>query len=96
MDLADLSSLSKCNDKHKYILDVIDIFSRFAWSVPLKDKTGTSITIALKSLFQSRKPITLQSDKGAEFVNTTLQKYLKSQGVDFHTTHNPVIRGAII
>jgi len=59
MDLADLSSLSKYNDKYKYLLNVIDIFSRYAWSVPLKDKTGTSITTALKSLFQNRKPITI-------------------------------------
>ena len=68
MDLADLNSLSKYNDKYKYILNVIDIFSRYAWSVPLKDKTGTSITTALKSLFKNRKPITIQSDKGTEFL----------------------------
>jgi len=41
MDLADLSSLSKYNDKYKYLLNVIDIFSRFAWGVTLKDKTST-------------------------------------------------------
>jgi hypothetical protein len=96
MDLADLSSISKYNDKYKYLLNVIDIFSRFAWSVPLKDKTGNSITAALKSLFKDRKPITIQSDKGTEFVNTTVQRYLKKQGVQFHTTHNPDIKGAVI
>ena len=96
MDLADLSSLSRYNDKHKYLLNVIDVFSRYAWSVPLKDKTGTSITTALKILFQNRKPITIQSDKGTEFVNATVQQYLKRQGVNFHTTHNPDIKGAII
>jgi hypothetical protein len=61
MDLADLSSLSRYNDKHKYLLNVIDIFSRYALSVPRKEKTGTSITAGLKSLFQNRKPITIQS-----------------------------------
>jgi len=96
MDLADLSSLSKYNDRHKYFLNVIDIFSRYAWSVPLKDKTGTSITSALKSLFQNRKPITVQSDKGTEFVNASVQQYLKRQRVNFHTTHNPNIKGAVI
>ena len=44
MDLSDLRSLSKYNDKDKYLLIVIDIFSRYAWSVPLKDKIGNSIT----------------------------------------------------
>jgi hypothetical protein len=48
MDLADLSSLSKYNNKHKYLLNVIDVFSRYAWSVPRKDKTASSITSALK------------------------------------------------
>ena len=96
MDLAGLRSLSKYNDKYKYLLNVIDIFSRYAWRVSLKDKTGTSITTALKSLFQNRKPITIQSDKGTEFVNSSVQQYLKRQGVSFHTTHNPDIKGAII
>ena len=96
MDLAGLSSLSKYNDKYKYLLNVIDIFSRYARSVPLKHKTGNSITSALKVLFQNRKPITIQSDKGTEFVNATVQQYLKCQGVSFHTTHNPDIKGAIV
>jgi len=96
MYLADLSSISKYNDKYKYLLNVIGIFSRYAWSVPLKDKTGTSITSALKYLFQNRKSITIQSDKGTEFVNAAVQQYLKRQGINFHTTHNPDIKSAII
>jgi transposase InsO family protein len=96
MDLADLSSLEKYNDRYKYLLNVIDIFSRYEWSVPLKDKTGNSITSAVKSLFQNRKPITIESDKGTEFVNTTVQQYLKRQGVNFHMIHNPDIMGAVI
>ena len=96
MYLPDLSSLAKYNDKYKYLLNVIDIFSRYAWSVPLKDKTGTSITSALKSLFQNRKQITIQSGKGTEFVNATVQQYLKRQGVSFNTTHNPDIKGVVI
>jgi transposase InsO family protein len=75
LDHADLSTISRYN--FKYLLNVIDIFSRFAWSIPLKDKTASSITAALKSLFQNRKPITIQSDKGTKFLNTTVQRYLK-------------------
>ena len=71
-------------------------FSRYAWSVPLKDKTGKAIAAALTTLFQNRKTITIQSDKGTEFVNATVQQYLKRQGVDFHTTHNPDIKGAVV
>jgi hypothetical protein len=64
MDLADLSSLSRYNDKYKYLLNVIDIFLRYVWSVPLKDKTSKLIAAALTTLFQNRKPITIQPDKG--------------------------------
>ena len=64
--------------------------------MPLKDKTGNSITTALKFLFQNRKTITIQSDKGFEFVNSSVQQYLKRQGVSLYTTHNPDIKDAII
>jgi len=82
IDLADLSSLSRYNDKYKYLLNVIDIFSRYTWSVPLKDKTGKSIVAALTNLFENRKPITIQSDKGTEYVNATVQ-LLETSGSRF-------------
>ena len=64
--------------------------------MPLKDKTGTSITSALKSLILNRKPITIRSDKDTEFVNATVRQYPKRQGVNFHTTRNRDIKDAII
>jgi transposase InsO family protein len=88
--------LSRYNDKYKHNLNAIDIFLRYACSVPSKDKTGKSNSAALTTLFRNRKPITIQSDKGTKFVNLTVQQYLKRQGVDFRTTHNPDIKGAVI
>jgi len=96
VDLADLSYLSKYNDKYKYLLNVIDVFLRYAWTVTLKEKTGHSIAAALTTLFQNKKSITIQLDKGTEFVNATVQQYLKRQVVDFDTTHNPIIKWAVI
>jgi len=96
MHLAELRSLSRYNDKYKFFLNVIDIFSRYDWSVPLKDKTGKSIAAALTTLFQNRKPITIQSDKGTDFFTATVQLYLKRQGVDIYHTHNTDIKGAVI
>jgi hypothetical protein len=54
MDHADLSSLSKYNHKYKYLLKVIDMFSRYASSALLKDKSTTSVS---KPLFQNGKPL---------------------------------------
>ena len=42
-DLADLSKLSKSNNKHRYLLCIIDVFSKYAWVVPIKDKTGKKL-----------------------------------------------------
>jgi transposase InsO family protein len=91
LGLADLNALSKYNSNYKYLLNVIDVFSRYVCSVPLKHKTGKSVGTALAKIFQDRKPNTIQSDKGTEFVNATVQQYLKHEGIEFHTTHNPDI-----
>jgi hypothetical protein len=96
MILADLSAMAKYNSNYKYLLNVIDLFSRYAWSVPLKHKTGRSVVTALATIFQDRKPNTMQSDKGTGFVNATVQQYLQREGVQFHTTRNPDIKGAVI
>jgi hypothetical protein len=55
MDLADLGALAKYNSNYKYLLNVIDVLSRYAWSVPLKHKTGKSVVSALATIFQDRK-----------------------------------------
>ena len=47
-DLADMQSLSKYNKRIKYLLCAIDLFSKYAWVVPIKDKKGTSIVNAFK------------------------------------------------
>ena len=69
-DLADLSKLSKSSDKHRYLLCIIDVFSKYAWVVPIKDKTGKTLVIAFKSVLKSgRCSKSLQTDKGTEFEN---------------------------
>ena len=64
VDLADLNSLAVHNDGFKYLLTCIDCFSRYAWAVPIKNKTATSVTDAFASLISLRKPTYVQSDKG--------------------------------
>ena len=87
--------MPRYNDKYKHLLNVIDIFA-LCLERAFKGQDRKSIATALTTLFQNRKPITIQSDKGIEFVNATVRQYLKRQGVDFHTTHNPDIKGAVI
>jgi hypothetical protein len=65
------------------------------WGVTVKKKTVFLITVALKSLFLNMKPITPQSDKVTNFVNTNTQRYLQQQG-KYHTTHNLDIKSHTI
>ena len=56
VDLADMQAFSKFNHGIKYLLAVIDVFSKYGWLIPLKDKTGKSVASALKTIFKERKP----------------------------------------
>ena len=55
VDLADMQSLSKYNKGIKYLLCVIDLFSKYAWVVTIKDKKGTSIVTAFKKIISKKK-----------------------------------------
>lgn len=92
MDLADLSSISRHNSGYKYLLTCIDVLSKFAWVIPLKDKTGKSLVSALKQIIQSskREPYHIQTDKGTEFTNKQFQSFLKEKDILFYTTQNTV------
>ena len=78
-DLADMQLLSKYNKGIRFLLCVIDIFSKYTWVVPLKDKNGISIVKAFQSILKqsNRKPNKIWVDKGSEFYNAYLKKWLR-------------------
>ena len=59
VDLADMQSLSKYNKGIKYLLCTIDLFSKYPWVIPLKDKNGTSIVNAVKKLISEKKKLNM-------------------------------------
>ena len=76
-DLADMQLLSKNNKGIRLLLCVIDIFSKYAWDVPLKDKKGISIIKAFQRILNqsnSRKPNKIWVDKGSQFYNAYFKK----------------------
>ena len=96
-DLIDLQKLKKENEGHVFLLTCIDVFSKYAWVVPLKDKTGASLTKAFRQIFATgRKPLKLQTDKGTEFKNRLVQTFLRESKVEFFTTENEEIKAAIV
>ena len=90
-DLADMQLLSKYNKGIRFLLCVIDIFSKYAWVVPLKDKKVISIVKAFQSILKqsnSRKPNKIWVDKGSEFYNAYFKKWLRDNDIVMYSTHN--------
>ena len=90
VDLADMQSLSKYNKGNKYLLCAIDLFSKYVWVVPIKDKKGTSIVNAFKKIISKRseaeskgrrKPNKIWLDQGSEFYNNTFKDFLKINNI---------------
>ena len=76
-DLVDMQAFTKFNRGVKYLLAVIDVFSKYGWLIPLKDKTGKSVASALKTIFEDRKPKKMWVDKGKEFYNKDVKDLIE-------------------
>ena len=82
-DLVDMQAFSKFNRGIKYLLAVIDVFSKYGWLIPLKDKTGKSVASALKTIFKERQPEKMWVDKDKEFYNENVKSL-----VELYSTEN--------
>ena len=72
-DLADMQGIARQNGGMRYILTVIDVFSKFVWAIPVNSKDAKAITAAFKQVLSTanpRHPRRLQTDKGKEFFNS--------------------------
>ena len=90
MDLMVVEKYSKQNKNFKYILVVLDIFSRYAWARPLKNKTGKDTADALRDIFtkSGRKPNRIWSDDGTEFFNAQVQGLLRKNNITLYSSFN--------
>ena len=82
--------ISKFNKRFRFLLCVIDIFSKYAWVVPLKDKKGVSIVNAFQKILKEsdRKSNKIWVDKGSEFQNNSFKKWLKDNDIEMYAIHN--------
>ena len=83
VDLADMQSLTKKNKGIKYLLCAIDLFSKYAFVIPLKDKKGISIVNAFNKIIKqsNRKPNKIWVDQGSEFYNRAFKKWLSDNDI---------------
>ena len=95
-DLADMSNVARQNGGHNFILTVIDVFSRYAWARPLKNKSGKTVAAAFKSIFTKKRiPKRLQTDQGTEFKNPHVNKLYRKYKIE-HFSPKSAYKAAIV
>ena len=85
-DLVDMSSFSRSNKGYRYLLTVINVYSKYGWIMPLKTKTGKEVAQAFRKLFHSGHPSRLWTDKGTEFYNRQLRGGLEANDLMLYST----------
>ena len=82
--------LGKCNKGIRYLLCVIDLCSKYAWVVSLKNKKSITVTDAFQKMLDNSKikPNRLWVDQGSEFSNNVFKKWLKGNNIEMYSTHN--------
>ena len=81
MDLVDVSRQSSSNDGTRFLLTAIDVFSKYAYAVPLVNKTGPVVTAAAAEIFDDRQPKRVCSDRGTEFKSAPFQQLLRERNI---------------
>ena len=93
VDLMDMTKYSKYNNGWSFVLVVIDIFSKYVWMRPLKDKKGESVAKALKDILaEGRKPNRIRTDKGQEFRSRQVETLLQQRGIQHLFAQNTEIK----
>ena len=90
VDLADMQLVSKYNKGIRYLLCVIDLFSRYSWVIPLQNKKGESIVEGFKQILDdsNRKPNKIWVDYGSEFYSNKFKSFLKENDIEIYSTLN--------
>ena len=90
VDLADMQSLSRKNKGIKYLLCAIDLYSKYAFVIPLKDKKGISIVNAFDKIIKqsNRKPNKIWVDQGGQFYNNVFKKWLSDNDIIMYSTYD--------
>lgn len=87
-DLVDMSQFSKLNKGHKYIMTIINCFSKFALAIPLKSKSKNEVATALRKVFSKHKMKHFQTDKGTEFFNSDVKALVNQFNINHYSTYS--------
>lgn len=89
-DLVEMIPYSKVNKGYKYILMIINVFSKYVWSYPLKNKSSAEIVRTFKHFLSKIKhpPQNLQTDFGKEFYNKDFKELLKKYNINHYSSYS--------
>jgi len=88
-DLVEMIPYARNNKGYKYILMVIDTFSKYLWARPLKNKTATEVSKSMQDILKlGRRPANLQTDQGKEFDNANFQSLMKKYNINHYWTYS--------
>lgn len=85
-DLVEMIPYSRINKGFKYILTMINCFTKFAFAVPLKSKTGVEVAQALEPILKKNKMANFHTDFGKEFYSSPVKKLLEKYGINHYST----------
>ena len=91
MDILDLKDYGPENNRgYRYVLVIIDNFSKFGWTIPLKNKNGITIKDSFENILISskRKPNLIESDRGKEFYNNIFQDFLNKNDIKLYSRNS--------
>ena len=84
IDLIDMSNLSRANHGYKYLITAVDVFSRYAFIIPIKNKEANTIIDAIKYFIEKTSPRIVSTDLGSEFISDAFRKLMSRQGTDIN------------
>lgn len=89
-DLVEMIPYAKSNKGFRYILVVINAFSKYVWAFPVKRKTGQAVTEAMKKVFSTAAnvPVNLQTDMGKEFYNKDFGDLMKQKNINHYSSYS--------
>ncbi|KAJ8914715.1 hypothetical protein NQ315_017425 [Exocentrus adspersus] len=90
IDLAEMQPYAKSNRGHRYILVVIDCYSKYVWTRAVKNKTASEVAKAMRGILNDANyaPRNCQSDQGLEFYNKSFKALMDQYGINHYSTYS--------
>jgi len=95
-DLVDLTIIVRYNDGYRFLLTATDVFTKMAWVIPLKTKSGREVASAFDRILKDRRFNMLQTDKGTDFMNVHFRRLMSEYTVHHYMSENEDLKASVV